>query len=68
MKNPKPPTTCPKCRAAMRRWALDYRAQKTPGDIRRSCLRIAKSYRNGWLACAPGEVHETRIRARSILD
>lgn len=72
MNNPKPNTTCPMCRAAMRRWALNYLDPRTPNDIRPACLRVAKSYRSGWLGCFPGEIHETRNpvrnRARDIID
>lgn len=71
MNNPKP-TTCPQCRASMRRWALEFRDPKTSKEARTACLRIAKSYRNGWLACRTGEIHAENARrsrpARQILD
>ena len=46
----------------MRRWALKFRSPQTSKETRPACLRIAKSYRNGWLACRTGEKHEGNAR------
>ena len=67
MSNPKPPTKCRRCRAIMRRWALDFRNPNTPEERRPLCLRIAKSFRNGWLACFPGQAH-TQAEANRFHD
>lgn len=57
MTNPKPITTCPLCRLCMRDWALKFRNPGIDEKTRLACLHVSKSYRNGWLACAPGEAH-----------
>lgn len=38
--------TCPRCRSAMRLWALDWRTQTDP-DLKRVCLQMAIEFRDG---------------------